>query len=367
MSLSLLVLLGLGACTKPNSTAKRIEQTRQQVDKFDNSLTFDSVTLEEFDQQGRLWWRVKATQARYKKDNKIAAIQQPSGELFQDGKPILRVSAKTGEIRQDGKAIILREDITATDLRDGTQLKGKELEWQPEKDLLVVRNTFTGKHKQLTMAAKEALFLTRARQIDLIGQVVATATQQNMQIKSEKLTWLIQPQKVQSNEPVQLARTQNKIVDQARANKGMVDLKTKIATLQQNAQVTLGKSQLQIMSNTLVWNVTNQTIASNTDGVTIINPAQQLTLTAMQGQLNMQTNMAYLIKNVKGVSGKRQARLNADRLDWNLTTEQFEATGNVFYNQSNPPVNLVGPKAIGGLAGQNVVVSGGRVETSFIP
>jgi lipopolysaccharide export system protein LptA len=156
-------------------------------------------------------------------------------------------------------------------------------------------------------------------------------------------------------------------VDQARANKGGVDLKTKIATLQQNAQVVLGKSQLQISSNTLIWNVNNQTIASNTDGITIVNPTQQLTLTAMQGQLNMQNNMAYLVKNVRGVSNKRQAQLNADRLNWNFDTEQFEAIGNVLYRQANPPVNLVGPKAIGGLSGQTVVVSGGRVETSFIP
>jgi len=365
-SLVCCAIAAMTACAPQDRAAKKIEEGRKQVEQFDSSLTFQSVTLEEFDDKGRLWWKVKAKQARYSKDNKVAAIQSPDGELYQDGKPILKVKANRGEVKQDGKAILLIGNITATDLRDGVVFKGNEVEWQPERDLLIVRNNLTGTHPQLTVKAKEARMLTRARQIDLTGQVVATATKDKTQMKSEKLTWLVPVQKLQASQPLQVVRVKDNFTDQARSNKGLVDLKTRTATLQESAQIQLGESGLQVLSNALLWNFDQQTIASNV-GVTVLNPSQQLTLTAIQGQMNMKTNMAELTKNVRGTGGKNQAQIAADRLLWNLKTQKFDAFGNVVYRQANPPLNLVGPQASGTLQDQMVVVSGGRVETKVIP
>ncbi len=361
------LLAGLSACARPERAAQKIEEDRKQVERFDSNLTFQAVTLEEFDQQGRLWWRVNAKQARYSRDNKLADIQAPSGELFQDGKAILKVSAQKGEIRQDGKAILLKGNIRAIDLRDGLELTGDEMEWQPEKETLVVKNSLAGKHPKMTMKAKEGRFLTRARQIDLSGDVTATATQENMQFQGQKISWQIPAEKVLSNQPITFMRTQGNVVDRAQANRGSADLKARTATLQQEAKITLGEQGLQVTSNALTWDLGEQIIRSSNNGIQIINPAQQLTMTASQGILNLKTNVADLTSSVRGVSGQNQAQIRADRLVWNLVTEQFEATGNVAYAQPNPPMNLTGPRAVGGLRDQTVVVSGGRVETSFIP
>jgi LPS export ABC transporter protein LptC len=365
--LLLAVLMVVGACNNQNRAAKKIAQDTQQAQEFDNSLTLQSVTLDEFDKQGRLWWRVKAKEAIYSKDKKIAQIKEPKGDFYQDGKSILQVSAKSGEVQQDGKTIFLRGDITATDTRDGLVMKGNELEWQPEKDLLIVRNSLTGKHKQLSLVAKEGRYYSRLRKIELMGQVAVTTVDPQIQLRSEKLVWLIQKQTITSDRPLQVDHYKNKVVtDRATANQGMVDLKAKTATLKQNAQISFSQSGAQLNGNALVWNLNNQTVASD-EAITVINQQQQLTIVANKGNLDLKSNTAYMSGNVQGVSAVNQARVNCDRLTWNLTTQQFQADGNVVYQQTKPPLNLTGPRATGGLREQKVVVSGGRVETEFIP
>lgn len=368
ISLSLIALMGvLGGCNNRNRTADKLAQDSKQVQDFDNSLTFNAVTLEEFDNKGRLWWQVKANQASYSKDKKIARVKQPTGKFFQDGKAILQVSAKDGEVQQDGQKIFLRGQITAKDLRDGLLLRGNELEWQPRNDLLIVRNNMTGSHRQVNVFAREGRFLSRARRLDLEGQVTATASDPALQFKSERVTWLIKQQTLSSDRPLQIDRYQNKAVtDRATANQGTVDLKAKIATLKQNADVTFTNPPVQISSNQLTWNP-NQQLVTSEQPVTVVNRQQQVTLTANQGRMNLKTNTVQMTGNVRGVGERNQARVNSDRLNWNLTTQQFQADGNVVYQQATPPLNLSGPRAAGRLQDQNVVVSGGRVETQFIP
>ncbi|MGC8712661.1 MAG: hypothetical protein ACP5RH_09735, partial [Leptodesmis sp.] len=56
-----------GGCGNSNRAQKKLAEDTQSLEKenFDTDLTFNAVTLEEFDKQGRLWWKVKAEQASY--------------------------------------------------------------------------------------------------------------------------------------------------------------------------------------------------------------------------------------------------------------------------------------------------------------
>lgn len=362
----LLLVVALAGCAS-NRTANKLKQDSQQIQNFDNSLTFQEVTLEEFDRKGQLWWRVKAKQAVYDKDKKNARVESPTGEFFQDGKSILQVKAKSGEVKQDGKSIFLRGDITATETREGLLLKGDELEWQPENDLLIVRNNLSGTHKDLKISGKEGRYYSRKRTMDLMGQVVAVTTSPQVQLNADKLTWMVQKQMITTDRPLQISRLQDKnVTERATANKGSFDLKAKVATLQQNAQVTLTKPALQLVGNALTWNLDKQTLVS-TQPLTVNNPSQQVTIAANQGNLDLKTNVATMTGNVRGSSARNGAQLNSNSVVWNLVTQQFQAEGNVNYRQANPPLNLTGPRASGGLSDQTVVVSGGRVQTEVIP
>jgi len=366
-ALLLTLLCTTTACGNRNRTADKIAQDTQQAEDFDNSLTFNAVTLEEFDPKGRLWWKVKAAQASYSKDKKVARLQQPTGEFFQDGVSVLQVKGQQGEVQQNGQTIFLRGKITATDTRDGLVMKGDELEWQPRKELVIVRNNLTGTHRQLKIAAKEGRLFTRTQRLELQGQVKAQAINPDLTFQSERAIWQIKQQTLTSDRPLQIDRF-NKTVptDRATANTGVADLKAKTITLKQNARLTLADPPTQLASNSMVWDLQRQTVASD-QLLTINNRQQQVALSGNEGRIDLKGKMLYLEGDVRGIGARNQAQLNSDRLNWNMVTQKFEADGNFRYRQGQPPLNLAGPRATGTLRDQNILVGGGRVVTEFTP
>jgi LPS export ABC transporter protein LptC len=368
--LLLAVLMSGTACTPRNKTADQLAKDTRQVEEFDNSLTFNDVTLEQADDKGKLWWKVKAKQARYSNDQKNAVIEAPKGELFQDGKLVFKVEAQKGEVYKDGKSILMKGAIIATDVRDGTIIKGNEAEWRPKEDVLLLRNKFTGSHKQMNIAGQTGRFLTRARRVEISGQVVALAKDPNLNIKTEQLTWEIKNQKVLATKSVQIERYQAQaLTERATSTSADVDLKTKLVNLKQAAQLNLMQPGVQVNSEILTWNVDTQRAKSDRP-VTILNPAQQLTMSANQGELALKEQMVYLVGNVRGLGQKNRSELYADRANWSLVTQQFNATGHVNYRQANPALNLNGPQATGTMQDQNVVVtadSSQRVVTEIVP
>jgi len=361
----LIGLLLIGCNRQPSPSAKLVEEIKNE--EFDNSLTFNAVTLEEFDKTGQLWWRVKAKQARYSKDQKLARITAPSGQLYQDGKVILNVSAQAGEVQKDGAKLMLKGNIVAQDLRDGTLLRGNEMEWQPKANLLLVRNTITATNPRLTVTARSGKFLTKARRVELEGQVTAKATSPRLNLRSDHLIWLLRPQTVTSDRPLQIDHlTSQTVTDRVTANQGTVDLKARTTTLAQNIELSLADPPAQVTTSNLIWNFNTKTVVSP-QPVTIVNQQQGVTLTGDRGQMNMNTKTVHLTGNVRGTGERNQSQVACDRLVWNMTSQTFEADGNVTYEQTNPVLTLKGPKAAGTLQNKTIMVTGGRVETQFIP
>ncbi|GAB4329452.1 MAG: hypothetical protein OHK0047_16310 [Leptolyngbyaceae cyanobacterium] len=358
-----------GGCGNSNRTQKKLAEDTQSLEKenFDTDLTFNAVTLEEFDKQGRLWWKVKAEQASYSRDKKRAKIQKPKGEFYQDGKAILKVSADGGEIFQDGQRIFLRGNIKAVDTRDGLTMQGNELEWRPREDIVLIRNTVSGTRKNVKASAQAGKYLTRKRRLELEGKVVAEAQDPAAKFAAERVVWLVEKQKLLSDRPLQVERYENKVVsDRATAASGEMDIKTQVVTLKQTAQVSITNPPLQVSGNQVLWRI-KEKIISSTQPITIVNSREGFTLVGNQGDLNLNTKILNLVGNVNGSGGPRQSFVKADRLVWNLDTQAFEADGNVTYRQATPPLNVSGPKATGGIKDQQVIVSGGRVVTEFIP
>lgn len=361
-----LVLEGCGG----DRTAQKLAKDAKELEgeNFDTDLTFNSVTLEDFDQKGRRWWKVKAEQATYSRDNKIARVKKPVGEFYQDGKVILKASGDSGEVLKDGERIFLRGNITAIDVRDGLTLKGNELEWQPKQDVILMRNTMEGTRKNVKAAAKSGKYLTRKRQLELDGKVVAEAQNPDVKFNTERLVWLVEQQKLRGDRPLQIEHSENKVVaDRANAAQGEMDLKTEVLTLKQAAQLNTIDPPVQVNGNLITWKIKQRSVSS-TQPITIADAKQGITLVGNQGDLDLQTKILTLVGNVSGTgSPPRQPQLKGDRLVWNLITQQFQAQGNVTYRQAKPPLNLSGPKASGTLKDQQVVVSGGRVVTQFVP
>lgn len=360
------LVIGLFGCGDQSRTANNQAQDTSATQKLKSNLTFNDVTLEQADDQGRSVWKVHADEATYSKDKKLVAVQSPAGELFQDGKPVYQITAKQGEIQQDGKKLFLKGEIVATAPRNGLVLRGNELEWMPQKDLLIVRHQLTGTHRQLQAVAQEARVFSRAERIEFQGQVVAKATDSGLQMQTEHLTWQLKEQKLIGDRPVQIDRYKGKtITDRATANSAEVNLKTKVVSLRQDAQLKLLEPPLDIASNSMSWNLNAETVAVD-QPVRIVHRQQQVILTALRGRMDLQKEVVYLTGDVYGVGHRRQS-INAKALTWYLPNQLVEANGDVVYRQVEPEASFTGQKAVGRLQDQTIVVSGGRVVTEIIP
>ncbi len=357
------------ACNSENRTETKIKQDTSATD-IEGSLVFKNITLDQADEQGRPLWKVKAQEATYSKDKKIARIEKPSGDLYQDGKIVLQVSADSGEIRQDGKLVLLKGQITATDTRNGAVFKGDELEWHPKEDLLMVRQNLKGSHPQLQATAKEGRYFTRKQQVELLNQVVAISKDPDLQMKTEHLIWQIKEHKVSGDKRIQIERYKDKVVtDRVEADLSQVNLKTKIATLKQNIQLTSVDPPVLISSNSATWDTKAETVVAD-QPVKIVQQKENVTLTGNRGQVDLKQKVAYLTGGVQGIGSQNQAKLYANQMRWDISTQLVQASGNVMYQQINPPFNTTGPTATGKLQDKSIVVSGNpgdRVVTKIIP
>jgi LPS export ABC transporter protein LptC len=363
-------LVFLSACQGESRTAEKIQQDTAATD-IEGSLVFNDITLDQADEQGRLLWKVKAKRVIYTKDKKLARIENPTGDLFQDGKVVLRVSANSGEIQENGDKVYLKGQIVATDTRNGAVFQGDEVEWRPKEDLLLLRNNLKSTHPKLEATAKAGRYFTRKQQMELDGSVAAISKDPNLQMQTEGLVWQIQEQKVSGDKRIRMQRYKDKTVtDRVEADKSEVNLKTKIATLQQNVQLTSVDPPVLMSSNSAVWNLTTEIVVSN-QPVRIVHQKENVILTGNQGQIDLKRQLANLTGGVQGVGSRNQANLYANQLTWEIPTQNIQASGNVRYQQVNPPFNTTGPTAVGKLQDQSVVVSGGgaggRVVTEIIP
>jgi LPS export ABC transporter protein LptC len=359
----------LPACNGKKRTEQKIKKDTSAT-QIEGSLVFNNVTLDQADEKGRPLWKVKAKQAIYTKDKKLGRINQPSGDLFQDEKIVLRVSADNGEVRENGEQIFLQGHVTATDTRNGAVFRGDELEWHPKQDLLIVRNNLKGNHPQLDASAKEGRYFTRKQVAELLGQVAAITKDPDLQIKTEHLLWQIKEQRVNGDKRIQIEQYKAQTVTaRVEADKSEVNLKTKIAILKQNIQLTSIDPPLLMASNSAVWNLNAQTVVSD-QPVRIVHQKENVILTANQGQVDLERKVAKLTGGVQGVGSLNQAKLYANQMTWDIPTQNLQASGNVIYQQINPPFSTSGPTAVGKLQDQSVVVNsapGSRVVTEIIP
>ena len=370
--LGITILAGVSGCTPPELPENEVTETQPAPEEeFDNSLTLDDVTLEQANEKGELLWRVQSKQASYSKDNRIAKVTQPVGELFRDGKLLYKVQAEVGEVYQDSKRIVLRDNVVATDMDQGLVLRGNFLEWIVDQDILVVRNGVTGEHKDLNFLASEVQAFNREKRIEFWNQVTVNVKDPVVQLRTDHVIWEWDQEKLIADRRVEVDRYQDQTVtDRGVAGEAIIDLKTQFADLKKNVQVALSEPPLQIASNQIKWHYEDRKIGSP-QAITIIHREEQVTVTANQGWGDLKEEQFDLVGNVVGIGQKRQSQLNTEQLTWSVSQQQFQAQGNVVYRQIDPPLTLMGDQAVGQFSNDTIVVSrgssGGQVVTEFVP
>ncbi len=356
-------LVWLGACSSPPA---KVPVAKNQ----ENKLTINNFSVEQSDPSGKLWWRLKAKQAVYTVDRKIAKATGLVGELYQDNQVVLKLSAKAADVEQDGKKILLRGDVIARETRNTLAVASQELEWRPTEDVLTIRKNVRANHPKVQAQGNSGKYISRQQRLEMFDDIVAWAPAQNIRLQTDYLQWQIDSQKITSNKPVQVERYRDqKLIEQVNANQLSYLVDQQNLQLSNQVQFQSVKPAVTLTTGSARWQIQKQLITA-AQSVKIVHKQEQATFTADQGTMDLSKNIATLTGHTQGLASRNQAQLQADRLTWQIDNQQIVGTGNVRYQQQQPSLTLLGVKGVGKLQDQSVVVTGNNqqlVETQIIP
>jgi LPS export ABC transporter protein LptC len=361
-----IALLGIGGCSylaKPQSSAPK-------PSKIEAKLELDNLSFEQVDKQGKPWWKVRAERGVYAPDRKVAKVTNLSGDLYQDGRVILHVTAKTGEVEQAGEKVILRGDVVTHETRNNLVIIGQQVTWQPKSDLLTIRDRVQANHPKFQANANEGEYLSRKQQLDLAGKITAFSKDPRLAMQTEHLTWRVKTQKVSGNLPVQAQRYQaDRVTSQVTANSFDSALDRQTIDLHGNVRLNAITPLIQVDGESFSWNFDRELVTADRP-LTIVHQQEAVTFNADGGELDLKSSTATLTGNASGAATRNQAKLHADKLVWQMTSQQIVGTGNVVYQQVNPLIKFTGSRGIGRLQDQSISVSSNgkqQVRTDFIP
>jgi LPS export ABC transporter protein LptC len=360
-----IAILGIGGCRLPSQP-----QASPTPAAIEAKLELDNLSFEQVDKQGKPLWKVRAQHGVYAPDRKRAKVTNLDGDLYQDGRVVLHITAKTGEVEQEGEKVILRGDVIATETRNKLILIGQEVEWQPKADLLVIRDRVQANEPKFQVNANEGKYFSRKQQLDLSGKITAFSVEPRLAMQTEHLIWLVKDQQVIGDRSTQIQRYRgDRITERVTANSFSSALGRKVINLQGKVQLNATNPLIQVNGESFSWNL-NRELVTATRPLTIVHQQEAVTFSANAGELDLQQSTATLTGNASGISARNQAKLRGDRLIWQITSQQLVGTGNVVYQQIDPEIKFTGTRGVGKLQDQSIVVSSdGKqpVQTEFVP
>ncbi|NET10853.1 MAG: LPS export ABC transporter periplasmic protein LptC [Symploca sp. SIO2B6] len=334
-------------------------------------LIFDNITLEQSDDQGVLRWRMIADRAVYSQDRRDATVERPSGDIFQrDGEGnqhSYSVEADLGEVKQDGEQLFLKGNVIVTDEETGAVIRGNEMRWIPNSNTIVLRGNVSTDHPDFKMTAQRVTVWVDEDKVEVKGKVKAETADATLQFNGEEVVWLLAEEQVMSDRPVRFQQIEDDaVVGRAQGNQVTYDISTQLATLTNDAVVVLQDPPIKVTGNVLEWSQ-NDNIVNAPERVTVFNRKEKVTAVGDTAQGDLETQIFQMDGNVIVTAERNQARLRSDELTWTVSDQRIVAEGNVLYRQTDPVFNLKGPRAVGRLEDETIVVSGGRVVTEVIP
>jgi LPS export ABC transporter protein LptC len=359
-----IAIVGISGCA-PESKPK----PKQSPAAVEAKLELDNLSFQQVDKQGKPLWKVRAQKGVYSPDKKRAKVTNLDGDFYQDGQVVLHVTAKVGEVEQAGEKVILRGDVVTTETRNQLTLIGQEVEWQPQADLLIIRDKVQANQPKFQVNADEGKYLSRKQQLDLSGRITAYYQDPRLAMQTEHMTWFVKDKRIIGDKPVQIQRYQaNQITSQVTANSFSTALDRKIINLQGNVQLNATKPLIQVNGESFAWNIDRELVTADLP-ISIVDRTEAVTLTAKTGELDLQKSLATLAGQALAVATRNRAKLEANQLVWEITSQQLIGTGNVVYQQIDPVIKFTGARGVGKLQDRSIVVSGGKqqVRTEFIP
>ena len=349
----MLLLAGTVSCGRTTTES----EPRKLETRSDTQLVLNNAVLEQSNKQDNTIWRIKADNIVYSEDKQTATLERVVGNLLQDGKIVLKISAKTAEVRDNGSSILLREEIIASDSRNGSVINGSLMEWRPPENLLLIKNRLRGIHDDVKITANFGRYLTDLERLEIEDNAIATASNSNLQLTSDRLIWNIPQDSIESPGAITIVRYDDNqtVTDRLVGDRAEVNLTQNLAIVNQNVELTTLEPRLQAATDSFIWNYQQRTGTTNSP-IQILDRDRQISLTGNRGEINLPQQTAKLENGVRGIN-RQASELYARQLTWNIETQEVEAVGDVVYEQVDPQARLTGEKAIGTLENNNITVT----------
>jgi LPS export ABC transporter protein LptC len=370
LSISCSLLWILAACGSKQTT-RDVSQT--QTPRNESQLSFSGTTIEQSDERGNIIWKIKAKQVNYSPDRRTAELEGLTGDFYENGKIVLRVSAAKGEVEKEAKQIVLVEKVVMIDPRNRATIKSERVEWYPQKKLLIIPEKLTGERLDLKIEAQTGTYETKSQKLNLKGKIVADqpTNEQNsrLQLKTSELSWEIPQKQLIGDRPVEIWRyRENTIVDRLVGDRAKVSLQDNTATLTDNVILTSTEPNMRIDTDFVSWNYQSR-LANVTKTVKIFDRTNDITIVGAGGQVDLNMSVATLRNGTQAVDRRQSSQIYANDLVWYFGRNTLEAMGNIQYRQEKPKMTLAGDRAIGNLKNNQITVTGDRgkqVKTKIV-
>lgn len=329
----------------------------------------------------------------------IAVAEDSADEADSGGSSEEVTDADSAEQPRDGRSEDIAEDVlegdgvgsesdlAVSELPAGIALT-KPLVLRTLEELLAEGNTVeklsteaveqspvTGFNPQMEAIAQVISVSNKGNEVQLLGGVAAKSKSTPwVTFESDRLDWFTEREVIEANGPIKVEQYDGEkyqvVTDRVVGATAEIQLADNLVTLDEAMQLDSFTQPLKVVSETAVWDVAAQTVVLDKP-VNIEQPARKITAFADSADLDLAEQLVVLNGNVRANGEENDARLAADRVQWQTDSQEVEAEGNVSYQQSaDPEISMAGGQAFGNLeAGTLVVVGGdsGEVVTEFVP
>ncbi|MBC6418451.1 MAG: LPS export ABC transporter periplasmic protein LptC [Prochloron sp. SP5CPC1] len=191
LSLSLLFSFTTGCRQQSNKPPQQKSQQSNTSSSSETQSIFKNTTIEFANEQGETLGQLEVEKAVYSPEGKTVQLEGLTGNLFENGEIVLKVTGKTGTIENNGEKILLEEDIVARDRRNNLIIRSEKAEWRPKEDVLILQENLNASHPNLKVTAKEGIYLTKKEQLELKGKIIGITKDPPLQMRTEHVLWQV--------------------------------------------------------------------------------------------------------------------------------------------------------------------------------
>ena len=243
--------------------------TPDQADEVAPPFVFRSLNLNQRRDDGSRDWDLISPEARYDLASRTVQAQSPSGLIYRDDKPYLRISARQATVVNDGDRIVLEGDVKLQQITDQRLLiEGERLVWTPNDSHMVVDRQPKALDSRSQLSAERFVLLQDRNQLRLDGptrllhwpETRSDETAYDTEISGGSGSWNLKSGQLTVAGPVTARRDDDSVLT-ASALEG--DTAAQFLDLIKPVSLNLGDDRGTVAAQTTRWNYVDRQFRSS--------------------------------------------------------------------------------------------------------